>query len=175
MQLRARLALLVAVLFTGSVVVLGGGTVWWTRSNLVAEADARLLRARAQPQSAQPGQSAQSGTRANENQSRARQVALLRFGTEESLEDAVPSELSGDLDPLPDVSWKTAMSGGPDGRIRSAWSVDRTLKYHWAAVQRPDGGVTAATGLSFWMPLAAASTATMSTDCSPAWAERPKC
>ncbi|MFR9796119.1 sensor histidine kinase [Streptomyces sp. MS06] len=142
MRLRARLALLVAVLLTASVAVLGGGTLWWTRSNLVAEADARLLRARAQPQSAQPGQSAQSGNRPGREQPAARQVALLRFGTRGRLEEAVPSELTGDLDPLPDVSWKTALSGGPDGRIRSAGSVDGTLEYHWTAVRRPDGGVT---------------------------------
>ncbi|QHY94916.1 putative sensor histidine kinase TcrY [Streptomyces sp. S4.7] len=143
MRLRARLALLVAVLLTGSVAVLGGGTLWWTRSNLVAEADARLLRARAQPQSAQPGQSSQSGVvRPGGNQSPARQVALLRFDSRGCFEEAVPSELTGDLDPLPDVSWKAALSGSPDGRIRSVGSVDRTLEYHWTAVRRPDGGVT---------------------------------
>ncbi|MGW1893855.1 sensor histidine kinase [Streptomyces sp. NPDC002004] len=142
MRLRARLALLVAVLLTGSVAVLGGGTLWWTRSNLFAEADARLLRARAQPQSAQPGQSAQSAVRPGGDQSPARQVALLRFGQRGRLEEAVPSELTGGPDPLPDVSWKTALSGGPDGRIRSAGSVDGTLEYHWTAVHRPDGGVT---------------------------------
>ncbi|MBN0048901.1 HAMP domain-containing histidine kinase [Streptomyces actuosus] len=142
MRLRARLALLVAVLLTGAVAVLGGGTLWWTRSNLVAEADARLVHARAQPPSAQPGQSAQSGVRPGGDQSPARQVALLRFDSRGLLEQVVPSELTGDLDPLPDVSWKTALSGGPDGRIRSAGSVDGTLEYHWAAVRRPDGGVT---------------------------------
>lgn len=142
MRLRARLALLVAVLLTGSVAVLGGGILWWTRANLVAEADAWLLRARAQPQSSQPGQSAQSGIRPREDQSPARQVALLRFGSRGRLEEAVPSEMTGDLDPLPDVSWKAALSGGPDGRIRSAGSVDGTLEYHWTAVQRSDGGVT---------------------------------
>ncbi|MGW3136876.1 sensor histidine kinase [Streptomyces sp. NPDC001139] len=145
MQLRARMAVLVAVLLTGSVAVLGSGTLWWTRSHLVAEADARLLRARAQPQSAQPGQPAQpaqSRGRPGGDQPPARQVALLRFDTQGRLEEAVPSELTGDLDPLPDIPWKTALSGGPDGRIRSAGSADGTLEYHWTAVRRPDGGVT---------------------------------
>ncbi|MFE1250250.1 sensor histidine kinase [Streptomyces sp. NPDC058735] len=164
MRLRARLALLVAVLLTGSVAVLGGGILWWTRSNLVAEADAWLLRARAQPQSSQPGRSAQSGVRPSGDRSSARQVALLRFGPRGRLEEAVPSQMSGDLDPLPDVSRKAALAGGPDGRIRSAGSVDGTLEYHWTAVRRPDGGVTVfavslaeadrTTGLLLWgLPL----------------------
>ncbi|MEV7691434.1 sensor histidine kinase [Streptomyces bungoensis] len=148
MRLRARLALLVAVLLTGSVAVLGSGTLWWTRSNLVAEADARLLRARAQPQSAQPGQPGQPGQPAQSrgrpggDQPPVRQVALVRFDTQGRLEEAVPSETTGEPDPLPDVPWKAALSGGPDGRIRSAGSVDGTLEYHWTAVHRPDGGVT---------------------------------
>ncbi|MGW1588058.1 sensor histidine kinase [Streptomyces sp. NPDC002386] len=142
MRLRARLALLVAVLLTGSVAAFGGGTLWWTRSNRVAEADARLLRARAQPQSAPPGQPARSDVRPGEDQSPARQVALLRFGSRGHLEETVPSELTGDLDPLPDVPWTTALSGGPDGQIRSVGSVDGALEYRWTAVRRPDGGVT---------------------------------
>ncbi|ARP71027.1 sensor histidine kinase [Streptomyces pluripotens] len=137
MRLRARLALLVAVLLTGAVVVLGGGTLWWTRSSLVDEADARLLRARAQPQ---PAPSGGSADRAQPPARRA--VALLRFDARGHLEQTTPSEATGDPDPLPAVSWPAALSGGPDGGIRSAESVDGTLDYHWTAVRRPDGGVT---------------------------------
>ncbi|OIK26658.1 sensor histidine kinase [Streptomyces malaysiense] len=136
MRLRARLALLVAALLTGAVAILGGGTLWWTRSHLVHEADTRLLRARAEPQ---PGR---YGVPADRAQPPARQVALLRYGARGRLEEATPSDLTGDPDSLPDVPWRSALAGSRDGAIRTAQSVDGTLRYHWTAVRRPDGGVT---------------------------------
>ncbi|MEU2157468.1 HAMP domain-containing protein [Streptomyces sp. NPDC019396] len=138
MPLRARLALLVAALLTGSVAVLGGGTLWWTRSSLVHEADARLLRARAEPQPSGPT-AADPAERAGHP---VRRVALLRFDARGRLEEAKPSELTGDPDPLPAVSWETALSAARTGRIAEAESADGALEYHWTAGHRPDGGAT---------------------------------